>query len=638
MMKKFKGMTLVELIVAIAIFGIIMAGVMNMIRPVQESAADAKIFNYQKNAEEAVVTYIGEQLRYANNILIAEQGAVFETTDNVKNFNGGTYAKGKHTVNSPKDAVEAFACGMGVKNEYGEILKPSHENNGQFFHMIIWDGGVNEYAADTTPATYKGRLLASPTGSDGVTTMKNGYKGVWNVGSTNFKTDGIDKKYLYQVFGNGYFGTIDMYLRMNISEEGLLTLTCDSDYWSNAGAKVRGTSGNGKKNTDSASPTVGTFQLRNYNKGTTASPNYNSHVKFMSTGSGDYGKDKGSTGFASTRSTNKIFYIVYTTDEDLNNIMYGDSDASGHKPTDKADGNFSWGYAYTQASAVDNDAKVEGNDKNTKAEDRIGENYYGAFGTPASFGTGAVASGSGTKNGGTNNGGTNNGGTNNGGSNNGGTNNGGTNNGGTNNGGTNNGGTNNGGSNNGGTEAPAAATYTPSAGFADTYAAAKTSNAKALNDAIIISEEKITYYNYHVESWNNNKVVHGSTTTENKTYVDISKLKDLYPSTNYDWNKVAGMSASDVENIASRVVGLPNHESVSALYSVAQGNDKPYGMADDAWQALKTYFGETPKTVETWQQGADYWSQYSDNKTTTEKVIYKNEWTGETSETPPAGY
>ena len=73
-----------------------------------------------------------------------------------------------------------------------------------------------------------------------------------------------------------------MFLRINISEEGLLTLTCDSDYWSNAGAKVRGESGNGKKNTDSASPTVGTFQLRNYNKGTTASPNYNSHVKFMS--------------------------------------------------------------------------------------------------------------------------------------------------------------------------------------------------------------------------------------------------------------------------------------------------------------------------------------------------------------------
>ena len=118
-MKRFKAFTLVELIVAMAIFGIIMVGIMNLAQPITNSSATAKVLNNQKNVEEATVSYIGESLRYATNLLIIEEGAEV-----------GIGTSSKVTVTNANEAVQAF-LNMGPVDAFGDTLL---QEDGKYFN------------------------------------------------------------------------------------------------------------------------------------------------------------------------------------------------------------------------------------------------------------------------------------------------------------------------------------------------------------------------------------------------------------------------------------------------------------------------------------------------------------------------
>lgn len=345
MKKTLKALTLIELIVAMGVFSIIMVGVMNMVKPVQEAASQTKIMNSQKNIEEAVVTYIGEQLRYSNSILIAEQGATYEWDSGAGVNSAFGSSSGKKTINSPKDAAECFLGAMGVMDENGNRMRPCTLDNGQYFHMIIWDG-KNSYTFGDSSATYTGRMFSTYSASS-----KEGYslKNVTALDSSAIAS-GFNTKpdKLYCVFGQGYYSTADLFLRIQLSEDGLLTLVCDSDYWYTAGAAKNKSSAGyaNKKNEDSNNPTVATYQLRNHEnmvRKIQAGP-VSSDIKFM-TKSGH-----GLT--ANTRTTisdgtGKIIYFCYTTDADMDCILYGERGTTDSKKKASADGSqsgtLSWG-------------------------------------------------------------------------------------------------------------------------------------------------------------------------------------------------------------------------------------------------------------------------------------------------------
>lgn len=333
--RKLKGLTLIELIVAMAVFGILMAGIMNMTKPVTEGANESKVLNYQKTNEETVVTYIGEQLRYANNILIAEKGAEFVLGPSgaasvTNNGGGGTiaytgtvdvkgtnYDFGKKYINSPADAFNAFTMGMGIKHPAlkdagGEpvMMKPRSSDCGQFIHMIVWDGESHTY-----DGSYTGRMFGIKNGTDGTTKMSNG---VANVTSNDF-TAAVKNGYMYNLFGSGYFGNSDLNLSMSIDEEGILFVKCWSEYHAYK---------NSPKMTSTAqNPTVGSYQIRNFWKNWTVdggtgdyvhSSETNDHVVMM-VKDGHEGN-----GVEQPVTTGNIYYIVYTTDSDIDNIMnYG---------------------------------------------------------------------------------------------------------------------------------------------------------------------------------------------------------------------------------------------------------------------------------------------------------------------------
>ena len=68
MNKKFKGFTLIELIAVMAILVILMAAIMNMFKPIRETYVDATLYESQRTAQNGVVQYIAESVRYSHSL------------------------------------------------------------------------------------------------------------------------------------------------------------------------------------------------------------------------------------------------------------------------------------------------------------------------------------------------------------------------------------------------------------------------------------------------------------------------------------------------------------------------------------------------------------------------------------------
>lgn len=212
MKKKFKAFTLVELIVAIAVFGILMTGVIKMIEPLSSTTTNAAVLNNQRNVENAIVTYIGENIRYASNLAIIQGGTAEEAVQMFINMKPsdctGMQIDYSDSSNKNKIRVIAFDC----KNDY------TYKNN-----------------------KFRGRIISSTEGRSG--SLDFSY--------SNLSSDGSKNQYL--VFGDEYYAQGNYYLDARICN-GALCLTVDSDY--------HYTPSSGKYSNTSTAPTKGTYELR----------------------------------------------------------------------------------------------------------------------------------------------------------------------------------------------------------------------------------------------------------------------------------------------------------------------------------------------------------------------------------------
>lgn len=64
-MKRLKGFTLVELIVVMAIMTILMAAIMNMMKPIRSTYVDSTLYEAQRNTQTGITQYLAESTRYA---------------------------------------------------------------------------------------------------------------------------------------------------------------------------------------------------------------------------------------------------------------------------------------------------------------------------------------------------------------------------------------------------------------------------------------------------------------------------------------------------------------------------------------------------------------------------------------------
>ncbi|MBO5001377.1 MAG: type II secretion system protein, partial [Prevotella sp.] len=112
-MKRLKAFTLIELIVAMAVIGILMTGIVRMVEPMSATAANSAVLNNQRNVENAICNYLGENLRYASNLVIVK---------------GGT----------PDNAITKFTQ-MGPSDKWGKQIDYTVAANKNKIHLIAFD-------------------------------------------------------------------------------------------------------------------------------------------------------------------------------------------------------------------------------------------------------------------------------------------------------------------------------------------------------------------------------------------------------------------------------------------------------------------------------------------------------------------
>lgn len=133
MKKIFKGFTLVELIIVMAILVILMAGIMNMFKPIRETYVDSTLYESQRTAQNGVITYITESIRYSTDL--------------------GMYTEVKDVVEAVDKFADKYITANNIDSTKAAAVKEAIQKNAE---VIVID--------NTTTYTfggkdYKGRIL-----------------------------------------------------------------------------------------------------------------------------------------------------------------------------------------------------------------------------------------------------------------------------------------------------------------------------------------------------------------------------------------------------------------------------------------------------------------------------------------------
>lgn len=143
MKKVLKAFTLIELIIVMAILVILMSAIMNMFKPIRETYVDATLYESQRTAQNGIVQYMTESIRYATDLGIYTKntGGINNVTDAVTHFNE-SYLKANGI--DPDDPANSTKVANTLK-----LIKRDAE-------VIIIDYGNNyEYNG----GNYTGRIL-----------------------------------------------------------------------------------------------------------------------------------------------------------------------------------------------------------------------------------------------------------------------------------------------------------------------------------------------------------------------------------------------------------------------------------------------------------------------------------------------
>ncbi|MBP1549057.1 MAG: prepilin-type N-terminal cleavage/methylation domain-containing protein [Oscillospiraceae bacterium] len=199
MKKILKGFTLVELIVVMAILVILMAGIMNMFKPIRETYVDATLYESQRTVQNGVVQYVTESVRYATDLGVYSTTGSTATSDVVSAVNNFTKAYLKANGVSDTDIADTAKY---------TTTKDAIKKNAE---VIIID---NSTAYSYNGENYTGRILRRKV--DGTTAI-----------TSNAEVAGTSECRL--ALGSAYYGEsdLDVILTIKLDKDG-------SDYYGNA--------------------------------------------------------------------------------------------------------------------------------------------------------------------------------------------------------------------------------------------------------------------------------------------------------------------------------------------------------------------------------------------------------------------
>lgn len=145
-MRKLKGFTLVELIIVMAILAILMAALMNMMKPIRATYVDSTYYEAERNTQSGIAQYITESVRYATNIGIYTDG---------KSVTGETPVS---SISSVRNAIDHFKDKTGVTDESKiNVITIDNKtaytfNNAKYYGRIIRTKGPGSTGSYTTDA------------------------------------------------------------------------------------------------------------------------------------------------------------------------------------------------------------------------------------------------------------------------------------------------------------------------------------------------------------------------------------------------------------------------------------------------------------------------------------------------------
>lgn len=149
MKNKFKGFTLVELIVVMALISVIMLGVMQLFKPIRTVYVNAVQYETQRNAQNGVVKYITESVRFSADMGIYNNG-ISSASDAVNAF-----ATAYCTANSI-DASKVADVTNAIKKHAEVIIIANDSNNAHTYHGKTYWGRLirrkNVGTATSVPA------------------------------------------------------------------------------------------------------------------------------------------------------------------------------------------------------------------------------------------------------------------------------------------------------------------------------------------------------------------------------------------------------------------------------------------------------------------------------------------------------
>lgn len=212
MIKKIKGFTLIELIIVMGLMAMIMAALLNIMKPIRRTYVDSTLYESQRNAQSGITRYISESIRYSVSIGVYTKGA--SATYDVSSATGLT-----RNVNSVSDAATYFlddVSGLTVANalpttdpKKANAVKVAGELKKNLIpkvRIITIDNTEDAYTFNKTDCT--GRILRNRT-PDTATAVTNDWE------------DPTKSDYCRLALGAGYYGETDYTIRLeNIANVG----------------------------------------------------------------------------------------------------------------------------------------------------------------------------------------------------------------------------------------------------------------------------------------------------------------------------------------------------------------------------------------------------------------------------------
>lgn len=214
MKSKLKGFTLVELIIVMAIMSILMLAIMNMFKPIREIYVDSTQYETQRTAQNGVVQYITESVRYSTDLGIYNKDGITSASGAVDGFIKAYCINNNITDTLGNNAIAPYNTTPSeltdIKNEikkYAEVLVIDN-STAHTYGSNVYSGRILRRKFPSTPsATVPADVaLVSGATSDWRIALGEAYYGsntfAINISVTDANSDGISDDGMFNIAVN----------------------------------------------------------------------------------------------------------------------------------------------------------------------------------------------------------------------------------------------------------------------------------------------------------------------------------------------------------------------------------------------------------------------------------------------------